>query len=141
MERSMVEHSRERVPAGALGQLTGHALEVGDDAAVKCSAGLGLAVAVEHAPQDEEFRCDLGRRKPEAFALARVIVCKLDRILIAVKARDEGWKGAQLSQTAEPLERRDDAVGERLLHALDREVPCRCPHDPGHGHQPRERFG
>jgi len=133
MEGSMVEHAREWVPAGSFGQLTGHALDVGDDAAVKCSAGLGLAVAIEHAPEDEELRCDLGGRKPEAFALARVIVCELDRILVAAKARDEGWKRAQLSQTAEPLERRDDAVGERLLHALDREVPRRCPHDPGHG--------
>ena len=133
MERSVVEHARERVSAGPLGQLAGHALDVCDDAAVKRPAGFSLAVAVEDAPEDEELRCDLGGRKPEAFALARVIVCELDWILVAVKARDEGWKRAQLSQTAEPLERRDDAVGERLLQALDREVPRRCPHDPGHG--------
>ncbi len=89
-------------------------------------------MAVEHPAEDEELRSHLRRREPEALALASVILRQLTGILVAVQARDEGGQRAELTQPPEPLERRDDAFGERLLDALDREVPRRCPHDPGH---------
>jgi hypothetical protein len=54
-------------------------------------------------------------------------------VLVTVERGDEGGEGAELPEPAKALERRDDALGESLLDALDREVPCGCPHDPGHG--------
>src|SRR6185295_3227361 len=127
----MVENACERIPPRALGQLPGHPLDVGDDTAVERPARLALAMTVEDAPEDQQLCRHLGGRQAEAFALAGVVFGELTGLLVYVQARDERGQGAQLPEPAETLERRDDAVGERLLDALDREIPGGCPHDPG----------
>jgi hypothetical protein len=98
-------------------------------------------VPVENAPEDEELGGDLSGGEPEAFALTGVIVRELAGILVPVEGGDERGESPELAQAPEMLERRHHAVGERLLDALDREIPSRCPHDPGHGDQRNDGFG
>jgi hypothetical protein len=141
MEGPVVEDTGERIPPRALGQLAGDALDVGDHAAVEGATRLALAVAVEDAAEDEELPRDLPGRQAEALPLAGMVLRQLAGILVAVQARDEGGERPELSEPAQALERGDDAVCERLLDALDREVPCGCPHDPSHAAQAKGRFG
>jgi hypothetical protein len=132
MESSVVENARERVSPGALRELARHPLDICDHAAVERAPRLPFAVAFEHASEHEQLRRDLRRSQSEAFPLPGVILGELVGTVVSVEARDEGRQRSQLAEPAEPLKRRDDAVSERLLDALDREVPCGCPHDPGH---------
>ncbi len=130
MEGPVVQDSGEGIAARALGELAGHALDVGGDTAVERTSRLRLAVAVENAPEDEELGGDLRRGQAETFALTGMVVRELAGILVAVEGGDEGGERAELPEPTEMLERGDDAVGERLLDALDREVPSGCPSRP-----------
>jgi hypothetical protein len=141
VEGAVVEEAGERVAARALGELAGDALDVGDEAAVERLARLRLAVALEHPAEDEQLGGDLGRGEPEALALAGEVGGERARILILAESCDEGREGAELAEPAQQRERGSRARLERLVHALDGEVPGGGPDEPGHVAQGREGVG
>ena len=102
---------------------------------------VGLAVALEHPRDREQLGGDLGRREPEALALAREVGRQLAGVVALVQGGDERRKGAELPQAPELLERRHHACRERLVDALDGEIPRRQPHDPLHALQGTEGVG
>ena len=133
MEGFVVQEAGERIAARALGEIAGHASNVRRDAAVESIPGLGLVVAVEDAPEHKELGRHLTRREAEAFSLAGEVVSESRRMVFSSQGGNERGKAAELSQAPEPLEGRRHALFEGTFHALDREVPRRCSHDPGHG--------
>ena len=64
------------------------------------------------------------------------------RLVVAVlERRNEGRQRAELAQPAQALERGHGSRRERLLDALDGQIPRRQPHDPVHRSQRREAVG
>ena len=135
VERAVVEEPGERIAPGAIGELRRHAVDVGEDAAVDDAPRLGLAVALQDACDRQQLGGDLGGREPEALALAREVGGELAGVVALLQGRDERRKGAELAQSAQPLEGRHDPGRERLVDAFDGEVPRRQPHDPLHALQ------
>jgi hypothetical protein len=141
VEGAMVEEPGERVPAGGVRQLGRDASDVTGDAAVDRLARPVLAVTLQHAAEDEQLGDDLGRREPQALPFPREVAGGLIGALLLCERGDEGRQRAQLTEAPEPVERGHGARRERLLQALDGEIPCGQPHDPVHEPQSTQSVG
>ena len=107
-------------------------LHVADEAAVDGRPRLELAVPLEHAAEDEQLGGDLGRREPQALALPGEVggepAGSSPSSSAAMKDGSEPSCPSRPSRSSEGTAPRR----ERLVDALDGQIPCGQPHDPVH---------
>src|SRR5215210_863571 len=97
VEGLVVEEAGERVAPRAVGELSGNPGDISRDAAVERLAGFGLAVAIEHAAEDEQLCGDLARSEPERLALAGEVFYQDRGVVVPSEDGDERREAAELA--------------------------------------------
>jgi len=131
VEGAMVEQARKRISAGALGKLARDVVEVGQEAVVERTPRGGFAAPLEHPPEEDELCDDLSRREPEALSVAGELLDQRPWV-VGSKRGEKRRQRAELAETTETGKRRRDTLAQRLVHALDGDVPRRALNHPGH---------